>query len=232
ARHPPDRRGVAEHRLHARAPHELARKPEPARAAKHIAGAEVNQVAIAAFTVPGECLDQRIGADALGHRAHRTRAAMKGEVVDRRIEELLLPPHQAAGAAQIVGEPGARIDEAVRYRERRLDERRHAVEERLDGKVLEHLLVPVRLQTDELARRLHGSCCLSAASRRPTWTLFSAAAQVRPLATATKSRDSSAYSCTTSSVTPSLAATKPTGPAAVRIASTTGFSSRAPRSLT
>src|SRR5437763_15761645 len=120
----------------------------------------------------------------------------------------------------------------VGFRERRRGERRHSHGERFRREMLEHLLVPVRLQADELARRLHGSCCLSAASRRPTWTLFSAAAQVRPLATATKSRDSSAYSCTTSSVTPSLAATKPAGPAAVRIASTTGFSSRAPRSLT
>ena len=62
-------------------------------------------------------------------------------------------------------------------------------------------------------------------------TLFAAAPHVMPLATATKSRESAAYSCATSSVTPSFAAMKAAGPPAASIASTTGFSSRAPCSL-
>src|SRR5262249_54772233 len=211
--------------------HEPACKRDAARATEDIAGAEIHQVAIAVVAVAGESGDQVLGADALYHRAHRPRTAMEGEVIDRRIEELLLAPHQAARAAQIVGEPRARIDKAVRDRERRMDERRHAVEECLHREMLEHLLVPVGLEADELARRLHGGCSCSAASRRATFRLFTAARHVTPLATAIRPDGISANSCSTKSVTPALAAMKPAGPAAVKIASTIGFSSRPPRSM-
>src|SRR5690242_9824375 len=229
-RHPAHRGRIAEDRLHTGALHELARERDAALAAKYVAGGEVNEVAIAALAVSGESGDEVLGADALRDRAHGGRAAVEGEVIDRRVEELLLAPHQAARTSQVVREAGARVDETMGDGEWRLEERRHAVEKCFHRKMAEHLLVPVRLEADELARRLHGAADF-VGRRRPTMTLFAAAAQVMPLATATKSRESSAYSCATSNVTPSFAAMNAAGPPAVRIASTTGFSSRAPRSL-
>src|SRR2546430_16142075 len=44
--------------------------------------------------------------------------------------------------------------EAVRHRERWMKQRRHRLEEALHGERLEQLLIPVRLETDDLRRNL------------------------------------------------------------------------------
>src|SRR5436190_18722727 len=152
ARHPAHRRAIADDGSHPARLEELPREALAAHAAEHAAGTEVHQVAIAARAVAGEGLAKLLAGDAAEHGRYRRGSAMEREVVDRRVEKLLLPPHHAARAAQVVCDAFMRIDEAVRHGERRMHERRHRLEESLDRERLEEPLVPVRLEADEFRR--------------------------------------------------------------------------------
>src|SRR5438105_7419197 len=155
ARHPVDARGVADHRTDSGCLEEIAREALAALSVQHTASREVDQIPVAAAAIAFERLDQGLRADISGERYYGARLAVEGEVVDRRIEELALPPHYSAGAPGVIGEPFRGLDEAVRDPERRTHERRHRLEESLHREALEQPLVPVGLKAYEFRRRFH-----------------------------------------------------------------------------
>ena len=87
--------------------------------AQHVAAGEVHQIPVARAVV-FERRAQALGVDAPKKRAHAARPAVEREVIDRRVEELFVAPHQTVGPLRVVGEPGFGLDEAVRHGERRL----------------------------------------------------------------------------------------------------------------
>src|SRR5204863_690108 len=99
ARHPADRRAITDHGAHAGRLQELLGEALAPHAAEHAAGGEIHEVAIAARAVAGERLAELLAGDAAQYRRDRRRPAVEGEVIDRRIEELLLAPHHATGPA-------------------------------------------------------------------------------------------------------------------------------------
>src|SRR6476661_9737082 len=109
ARHPADRRAVADDGSHPARFEELPREALAAHAAEYAAGTEVDEVAVAAGAVAGKRLAKLLAGHAAEHRRHGGRPAVESEVVDRRIEELLLPPHHAARPAQVMGDAFVRI---------------------------------------------------------------------------------------------------------------------------
>src|SRR5207342_3023331 len=104
---------VAEDGAHAGRLEEFSCEALAARAAEDAAGGEIDEIAVAARAVTGEGFAQLLSAHPPEHRRHRRRTAVKGEVVDRRVEELLLAPHHAARAAEVIRDTFARLDEAV-----------------------------------------------------------------------------------------------------------------------
>src|SRR5689334_2633098 len=171
ARHPADRRAIADDGSHPACFEELPREALAAHAAEYAAGAKVHEVAIAAGAVASEGLAELLAGDAAEHGRYLRGAAVEREVVDRRIEELLLPPHHAARPAQVMGDAFVRVDEAMRHRERRMHERRHRLEEALDRESLEQALVPIGLEADDLRRHPSATGHSAASARRLRYAL-------------------------------------------------------------
>src|SRR5205823_12877322 len=77
ARHPADRRAVADDRAHAGRLQELTREGCAALAAEHAAGGEVHEIAIAAAAVASEGFAELLAGDPAEHRRHRGRASVE-----------------------------------------------------------------------------------------------------------------------------------------------------------
>src|SRR5213075_3260850 len=95
---------------------ELAGEALAGDAAKHAAGTEVDEVAVAVRAIAGEGLAELLAGDAAEDGRHRRWPAVEGEVIERGVEQLLLPPHHAAGPGEVVGDALRRFDETVRDR--------------------------------------------------------------------------------------------------------------------
>jgi len=148
ARHPVDRRSVADDGAATGRLQEPSREPATGLSPKHATTAEVHQAVVGIISTEG--ITQLVRPDRVENGGDTSRRAVEREVIDGSVPDFRLPPEKTPRPLRVVREPAFRLDEPMRDLQGRAQGRPQGLEKSPDRDRVEQPVIPVRLEADEL----------------------------------------------------------------------------------